>query len=75
MLPDELETEEVLEMVNDGLVRIALSEEWLADIWARYLPDVTVRRARRGAHARTGDRSRPSGSPRTAQGRASGFGA
>jgi len=44
LLPDELESEEVLDMVNVGLVRIAICEEWLADIWADHLPNVRVRR-------------------------------
>jgi membrane-bound lytic murein transglycosylase MltF len=44
LLPDELESEDVLDMVNVGLVRIAVCEEWLADIWAKHLPNVRVRR-------------------------------
>ena len=44
LLPDELESEDVLDMVNVGLIPIAVSEEWLADIWARHLPNVRVRR-------------------------------
>ena len=44
LLPDELESEDVLDMVNVGLVRIAVCEEWLADIWAKQLPNVRVRR-------------------------------
>lgn len=44
LLPDELESEDVLDMVNVGLVRIAVCEDWLADIWARHLPNVRVRR-------------------------------
>jgi len=31
-------------MVNVGLVRIAICEEWLANIWAQHLPNVRVRR-------------------------------
>lgn len=44
LLPDELESEDVLDMVNVGLVRIAVCEEWLADIWSKHLPNVRVRR-------------------------------
>jgi membrane-bound lytic murein transglycosylase MltF len=44
LLPDELESEDVLDMVNVGLVRIAICEEWLADIWAKHLPNVRVRK-------------------------------
>ena len=44
LLPDELESEDVLDMVNVGLVRIAVCEEWLADIWAKQLPNVQVHR-------------------------------
>lgn len=43
LLPDELESEDVLDMVNVGLVRIAVCEEWLTDIWAGHLPNVRVR--------------------------------
>jgi len=44
LLPDELESEDVLDMVNVGLVRIAVCEEWLANIWAKYRPNVRVHR-------------------------------
>ena len=44
LLPDELESEDVLDMVNVGLVRSAVCEEWLADIWARHLTNVRVHR-------------------------------
>jgi membrane-bound lytic murein transglycosylase MltF len=44
LLPDELESEDVLDMVNVGMVQIAVCEEWLANIWSRYLPNVRVRR-------------------------------
>jgi membrane-bound lytic murein transglycosylase MltF len=43
-LPDELEGEDVIDMVNAGLVPIAVTEEWLADIWAPYRPNVRVRK-------------------------------
>jgi len=43
LLPDELESEDVLDMVNVGLVRIAVCEDWLADIWSTHLPNVRVR--------------------------------
>jgi membrane-bound lytic murein transglycosylase MltF len=42
LLPDELESEDVLDMVDVGLVPIALSQEWLANIWARHLPNLRV---------------------------------
>ena len=44
LLPDELESEDVLDMVNAGMFQIAVCEEWRANIWARYLPNVRVRR-------------------------------
>jgi membrane-bound lytic murein transglycosylase MltF len=44
LLPDELESEDVLDMVNAGLLQIAVCEEWRANIWAKYLPNVRVRR-------------------------------
>ena len=44
LLPDELESEDVLDMVNVGLVRVAVCEEWLANIWSKHLPNIRVRR-------------------------------
>jgi membrane-bound lytic murein transglycosylase MltF len=44
LLPDELESEDVLDMVNAGIFQTAVCEEWLANIWARYLPNVRVHR-------------------------------
>jgi membrane-bound lytic murein transglycosylase MltF len=43
LLPDELESEDVLDMVNVGLIQIAVCEDWLADIWSTHLPNVRVR--------------------------------
>jgi membrane-bound lytic murein transglycosylase MltF len=43
LLPDELESRDVLDMVNVGLVRIAVCEEWLANIWSRHLSNVRMR--------------------------------
>jgi membrane-bound lytic murein transglycosylase MltF len=43
LLPDELESEDVLDMVNVGMVQIAVCEDWLANIWSKYLPNVRVR--------------------------------
>lgn len=44
LLPDELESEDVLDLVNVGMVQIAVCEEWRANIWSRYLLNVRVRR-------------------------------
>ena len=44
LLPDELESEDVLDMVDAGLIPIAVCEEWLASIWADHLPKLVVRR-------------------------------
>ena len=29
-------------MVNAGLIQIAVADDWLAKIWAEYLPDLTL---------------------------------
>ena len=42
LLPDELASEDVLDMVNVGLVRIAVCQEWRANLWAKHLPNLRV---------------------------------
>src|SRR5215831_14302768 len=41
-LPDALEDEDQLEMVNAGLLDIVIVDDWLADIWSQILPNVKV---------------------------------
>src|SRR5215831_13134546 len=41
-LPDALEDEDKLEMVNAGLLDIVIVDDWLADIWSQTLPNVKV---------------------------------
>jgi hypothetical protein len=48
LLPDELESEDVLDMVNVGLVRIAVCEEWLATVMRHMRQDGISREAREG---------------------------
>jgi len=42
-LPDALEDEDILEMLNAGLLQLAVVDDWKARIWAQILPDVKVR--------------------------------
>jgi len=42
-LPDALEDEDVLEMLNAGLLEIAVVDDWKASIWAQVLPKIKVR--------------------------------
>src|SRR5436190_12445903 len=42
-LPDALEDEDILEMVNAGLVKIVVVDDWKAMMWAQILPKVKVR--------------------------------
>jgi membrane-bound lytic murein transglycosylase MltF len=42
-LPDALEDEDVLEMLNAGIVDYAVVDDWKAAIWARVLPKIRVR--------------------------------
>ena len=42
-LPDALEDEDVLEMVNAGLLPIVVVDDWKAMMWAQILPKVKVR--------------------------------
>jgi membrane-bound lytic murein transglycosylase MltF len=42
-LPDALEDEDKLEMVNAGVLQIAVVDDWLGRIWAPTLPNVMLR--------------------------------
>ena len=42
-LPDELEDEDVLEMLNAGLLQFAVVDDWKAKMWAQILPKIKVR--------------------------------
>ncbi|MGO4328042.1 transglycosylase SLT domain-containing protein [Cupriavidus sp. 2TAF22] len=42
LLPDALEDEDVLEMLNAGLLQIAVVDDWKAAMWAQILPKVKV---------------------------------
>jgi membrane-bound lytic murein transglycosylase MltF len=41
--PGHFETEDVLEMVNAGLVRIAVADHYIARLWQQVLPGIQVR--------------------------------
>jgi membrane-bound lytic murein transglycosylase MltF len=40
--PENLETEDLLEMVNAGLIRITVVDNYLAEFWKQVFPDLTV---------------------------------
>jgi membrane-bound lytic murein transglycosylase MltF len=42
-LPDELEDEDILEMLNAGLFQFAVVDDWKARMWAQVLPSIKVR--------------------------------
>ncbi len=42
-LPDELEDEDALEMLNAGLLKVMVVDDWKARMWAQILPKVKVR--------------------------------
>jgi membrane-bound lytic murein transglycosylase MltF len=42
LLPDALEDEDKLEMVNAGLLDVVIVDDWLATIWAQVLPHIKV---------------------------------
>ena len=42
-LPEELEDEDVMEMVQAGLLRLTVVDRWKARIWAQVFPDIRVR--------------------------------
>ncbi|WP_083386154.1 transporter substrate-binding domain-containing protein [Methylomonas sp. LWB] len=41
-VPDAIEDEDLMEMLNAGLVGIIIVDDWKADIWAKVLPNITV---------------------------------
>jgi membrane-bound lytic murein transglycosylase MltF len=52
-LPDALEDEDKLEMVNAGLLNIVVVDDWIAKIWGPVLPKITLHndiKLREGAH-------------------------
>ncbi len=42
LLPPALEDEDVLEMVNAGIVKITVVDQWKAQLWAQVLPKLTL---------------------------------
>jgi membrane-bound lytic murein transglycosylase MltF len=43
LLPDELEDEDIMEMLNAGLFDAIVVKDWLAKMWAPVLPKIHVR--------------------------------
>ncbi|CAG2140154.1 Membrane-bound lytic murein transglycosylase F [Cupriavidus yeoncheonensis] len=43
LLPDALEDEDAMEMVNAGLLQIIVVDDWKAAMWAQILPKINVR--------------------------------
>lgn len=41
-LPDDLGDEDILEMVNAGLIDFAITDSWVADVWRRVLPKMRI---------------------------------
>lgn len=41
-VPDAIEDEDLMEMLNAGVVGIIVVDDWKADIWAKVLPNITV---------------------------------
>jgi membrane-bound lytic murein transglycosylase MltF len=41
-IPEALEDEDVLEMLNAGLIELAVVDDWVAKIWAQVLPKIKV---------------------------------
>jgi ABC-type amino acid transport substrate-binding protein len=53
LLPDALEDEDTLDMVNAGLLDLVIVDDWLAQMWAHLLPNIKLVP---GAAVRTGGR-------------------
>jgi membrane-bound lytic murein transglycosylase MltF len=45
LVPDALEDEDMMEMLNAGLIRIMVVDQWKADLWAQVLRKMKVHRA------------------------------
>lgn len=43
LVPDALEDEDILEMLNAGLLQASVVDDWKAKMWAQVLPNVQVR--------------------------------
>ncbi|MFP3711225.1 lytic transglycosylase F, partial [Paraburkholderia sp. SIMBA_009] len=43
LLPDVLEDEDTLEMLNAGMLGIVVVDDWKAKLWAQVLPQIKVR--------------------------------
>ena len=43
LVPDALEDEDLMEMLDAGLVELAVVDDWKAHMWAQVLPKLTVR--------------------------------
>jgi membrane-bound lytic murein transglycosylase MltF len=56
LAPEELETEDVLEMVNAGLVKITVADNHLARFWKQLLPKIVLQE---GVAVRTGGHVAP----------------
>ena len=70
--PETLEDEDLLEMLNAGLVSIVVVDKHIADFWKQVFPKLTVHDDDRGAHRRRNRLGDPQGQP-AAQGGAGRF--
>ena len=41
-VPDAIEDEDLMEMLNAGVINIMIADDWKAKIWAKVLPKITV---------------------------------
>jgi membrane-bound lytic murein transglycosylase MltF len=42
LVPEELEDEDMMEMLNAGLLQVIVVDDWKAKLWARILPNIRV---------------------------------
>ena len=68
LVPDALEDEDMLEMLNAGLLQAIVVDDWKAKMWAQVLPKLKVHEdivLRRGDEKGLGDpQEQPASSPR-----------
>ena len=63
LVPDALEDEDMMEMLNAGLFEVIVVDDWKARMWAQVLPKIKVNEAARVRTRRADRLGDPQGQP------------